>query len=67
MIFTGRANWLSPAQVSPRRTRPSRHEAGHQWWYGVVATNEFENGWMDEGFNTWATARVIEETRPGRI
>ena len=39
------------------------HETGHQWFYGVVATNEFEHGWMDEGITTWATARVIEEAR----
>jgi aminopeptidase N len=37
------------------------HEAGHQFWYGVVATNEFEDAWMDEGFNTFATARVMEQ------
>lgn len=35
------------------------HEAGHQFWYGIVATNEFEHAWMDEGFNTFSTARVI--------
>jgi hypothetical protein len=38
------------------------HEAGHQFWYGLVASNEFENAWMDEGFNTFATARVIEQS-----
>jgi len=37
------------------------HEAGHQFWYGIVATNEFENAWMDEGINTFATARVMQE------
>lgn len=35
------------------------HEAGHQFWYGIVATNEFEHAWMDEGLNTFSTARVI--------
>ena len=34
------------------------HEAGHQWWYGMVATNEFEDAWMDEGINQYANARV---------
>ena len=34
------------------------HEAGHQFWYGIVATNEFEHAWMDEGLNTYSTARV---------
>ena len=48
MLFTGRANWLAP----PRVTVPEStviHETGHQWFYAVVATNEFEHGWMDEG------------------
>ena len=34
------------------------HEAGHQWWYGMVGTNEFEDAWMDEGINQYANARV---------
>jgi hypothetical protein len=37
------------------------HEAGHQFWYGLVATNEFEHAWMDEGFNTFSTARVLDQ------
>jgi aminopeptidase N len=29
------------------------HETGHQFWYGLVATNEFEEAWLDEGFNRY--------------
>jgi aminopeptidase N len=59
-FFTGRARYL------PSRTRQTpemtvAHEAGHQWWYGMVATNEFEHAWMDEGINTYLTARVVDE------
>jgi aminopeptidase N len=36
------------------------HEAGHQWWYGMVASNEFEHAWMDEGLNTYSEARTME-------
>ena len=62
MLFTGRANWLAPGAVTvPEST--VIHETGHQWFYAVVASNEFEHAWMDEGITTWATARVIEEAR----
>ncbi|MEM8960316.1 MAG: M1 family metallopeptidase [Acidobacteriota bacterium] len=34
------------------------HEAGHQFWYGVVGSNEFDHAWIDEGFNTFSTSRT---------
>jgi hypothetical protein len=38
------------------------HEFGHQYWQSVVATNEFEESWLDEGFNSYSTARVMDVT-----
>lgn len=35
------------------------HEFGHGYWYGLVASNEFEEAWLDEGFNTYSTGRVL--------
>jgi aminopeptidase N len=66
-LFVGRANWLDPPQVqTPENV--TVHEFGHQWWYAMVATNEFEHAWMDEGFNTYSTARVMDEWfRPNRV
>jgi len=37
------------------------HEFGHQFWQGQVGTNEFEAAWMDEGFNTYSTGKVIDQ------
>ncbi|MGC2210127.1 MAG: M1 family metallopeptidase [Candidatus Korobacteraceae bacterium] len=36
------------------------HEFGHQYWYGMVATNEFEDAWMDEGINQYMEAKVMD-------
>jgi hypothetical protein len=56
-LFTAGTRWLTvPGGLTPESV--TVHEAGHQWWYGVVGSNEFENAWMDEGFNTFSTARV---------
>jgi len=66
-FFVGRANWLAPShQQTPENV--TMHEFGHQWWYGMVATNEFEHAWMDEGFNTYSTARAMDQWfRPNRV
>ena len=37
------------------------HEFGHNYFYAIFATNEFENAWMDEGLNSFATAYGIEK------
>ena len=36
------------------------HEFGHQYWYGMVASNEFEESWLDEGVNTDSEYRAME-------
>lgn len=51
------------------------HEAGHQFWYGLVGNNEFEAAWLDEGFNSYTDSEVlwrvygaeVETTDYGRI
>lgn len=35
------------------------HEFGHGYWYGLVANNEFEEAWLDEGINTYSTGKVL--------
>lgn len=43
------------------------HECGHQFWYGVVGNNEFEHAWLDEGLNTFSTARTMDVAYGNRI
>ena len=58
-LFTAGSRWLAPAAASvPQRV--TIHEAGHQFWYGIVGSNEFEHAWMDEGINTFSEAHATE-------
>jgi hypothetical protein len=64
-LFTAGTSWLVSRDVTP--STPEEvvvHEAGHQFWYGLVGSNEFEYAWMDEGINTYATARALAEDYP---
>lgn len=36
------------------------HEFGHNFWYGLVGNNEFEEAWLDEGINSYSTGKVID-------
>jgi hypothetical protein len=56
-IFTAGTHWLAPRQ-SNTPEGVTIHEAGHQFWYGVVGNNEVEHAWLDEGLNTFSEARV---------
>lgn len=58
-LITGGTDWL----LAKRRLDPEGvlvHEFGHQFWFGLVGNNEFEHAWLDEGFNTYSTSKVLE-------
>ena len=42
------------------------HEFGHQFWYALVGNNEFEEAFLDEGFNTYSTGKVMDIAYPNR-
>ena len=35
------------------------HEVGHNWFYGILGSNERENAWMDEGINSFNETRYL--------
>lgn len=37
------------------------HETAHQWWYGLVGSNQIENAWLDEGLSEYSTSLFYEE------
>jgi hypothetical protein len=58
-FITGDSGWYIPKGVH-LIDLVTEHEFGHQYWYGMVATNEFENGWLDEGINSYTEVKVID-------
>ena len=37
------------------------HEFGHQYFYGLLASNEFEEAWLDEGMNSYIETRIMDD------
>jgi hypothetical protein len=37
------------------------HELAHQWFYGLLASDEVRESFLDEGITTYATGRVLAE------
>jgi hypothetical protein len=37
------------------------HEIGHNWFQGILASNEPVEAWLDEGVNEWADAHVMQD------
>lgn len=35
------------------------HEIGHNWFYGILASNERDHPWMDEGINSYYEDRYV--------
>ena len=40
------------------------HEVGHNWFYGILGSNERKHAWMDEGINSFNELRYIETKYP---
>ena len=39
------------------------HEVGHNWFQGILASNEVDEAWLDEGMNEYADGVVLDEWR----
>lgn len=42
------------------------HEVGHNWFYGILGSDEREHPWMDEGINSFAELRYARQRYPDK-
>ncbi|MCC6722305.1 MAG: M1 family metallopeptidase [Bacteroidia bacterium] len=43
------------------------HEVGHNWFYGIIGSNERRYPWMDESVNSYFTEKTITDYRKKRF
>ena len=48
---------ISPGGDAKSLDNTINHEIGHNWFYGILASNEREHPWMDEGINSYYDAK----------
>ncbi len=56
---------IAPQSSSALLDNTIAHEIGHNWFYGILATNEREHPWLDEGLNTYYDNRYSKWRYPG--
>lgn len=61
-LITGDGPWLVPAGVLEPEIVVV-HELGHQWFYGLLATNEAAWPFLDEGVNQFAEGEAMARWR----
>ncbi len=57
-LFTVSAELFSPIEThEPEYV--TAHEFSHQFFYGLIATNEVYEAWLDEGFTSYISTKII--------
>ncbi len=59
-LFTADTAWWMPRGIRFVEL-VTEHEFGHQYWYGMVASNEFEDAWLDEGINSYTECKILDD------
>jgi len=60
LITVGTAWWMPSGLRLPEVL--TVHEFGHQYWYGMVANDEVNEAWLDEGINSYVEGVIMDET-----
>jgi hypothetical protein len=58
-LFTSASFYMMPGSIHmPEMV--TIHEFGHAYFMGIMASNEFEEPWLDEGVNTFFEERIMD-------
>ena len=57
-FITAGTSWWASEDLNPETVIV--HEFAHQYWQGLVASNEFEEAWLDEGFTTYTESKLLQ-------
>ena len=65
-LFLGGMEYSGFVMISALLSKKERvevvaHEAAHQWWYGLVGSNQAECAWQDEGLAQYCVALFYEQ------
>ncbi|HSP97844.1 MAG TPA: M1 family metallopeptidase [Candidatus Dormibacteraeota bacterium] len=60
MLVTVGTAWWMPAGVRIPEV-VAVHELGHQYWYAMLATDEVDEAWLDEGINSYVEGLIMDE------
>ena len=60
--FPNHLDWL--VELTEDQAGVTAHKFGHQYRYGILASDEVDEAWLDEGLNSWGTTKLIEAHWP---
>ena len=60
-LFTGFTFYGEPSWMKTPLESTTIHEFGHQYFYGLLASNEFEEAWLDEGMTSYLESRIMDD------
>jgi len=60
-IMMSSARYKEPNLSNTTLERSTAHEVAHQWWYGLVGSDQINEPWMDEGLTEFSTAYYFEK------
>lgn len=55
--------YISSAAFGEECEEVVAHETAHQWWYGVVGSDNLTNAWQDEGLTEFSTLLYMQSKR----